>query len=102
MQVNNTSTSNAYHLAYETIRNNILSGELPGGTKLVEERLAATIGVSRTPIREAIRHLEQEGLIKDKRVDKPTRNDLIHNSELRTLIECYAVKIAAKKCPKKI
>lgn len=100
MQVNNTSTSNAYQLAYETIRNKILSGELPGGTKLVEERLATTIGVSRTPIREAIRHLEQEGLIKDKRVFKPTRNDLIHNSELRTLIECYAVKIAAEKMSK--
>lgn len=87
---------NAQLLAYETIRDQILSGSLPGGTKLVEERLAEEIGVSRTPIREAIRRLEQEGLIKKKRVFKPSRIDLIHLFEMRTLIECFAVKKAAK------
>lgn len=53
--------------AYEMIRDRILNGAYPGGMKLVEERLAEEIGVSRTPIREAIRRLEQEGLIKRKK-----------------------------------
>lgn len=90
------TASNAYRLAYETIRNQIISGELMGGTKLVEERLAENIGVSRTPIREAIRHLEQEGFIRNKRVYQPTKEDLIHTFELRILIECHAVKLAAE------
>ncbi|HWL11889.1 MAG TPA: GntR family transcriptional regulator, partial [Ureibacillus sp.] len=96
MQAVNPGTSNAYRLAYESIRNLILSGELMGGIKLVEERLAEKIGVSRTPIREAIRHLEQEGLIKNKRVYKPTKEDLIYSSELITLIESHAAKKAAE------
>ena len=100
MQAINPSTSNAYRLAYESIRNLILSGELIGGIKLVEERLAEKIGVSRTPIREAIRHLEQEGLIKNKRVYKPTKEDLIYSSELITLIESHAAKKAAENMTK--
>lgn len=87
---------NAQLLAYETIRDQILSGQLLGGTKLVEERFAEEIGVSRTPIREAIRRLEQEGLIQKKRVYQPSRADVEHLFEMRTLIECYAVKKAAK------
>lgn len=86
---------NAQLLAYETIRDQILSGQLAGGTKLIEERLAEEIGVSRTPIREAIRRLEQEGLIKNKRVYKPSKLDLMHIFEMRTLIECYAAEKAA-------
>ncbi|QCR33687.1 GntR family transcriptional regulator [Lysinibacillus sp. SGAir0095] len=100
MQVVNPNNSNAYRLAYESIRNMIISGELNGGIKLVEERLAEKIGVSRTPVREAIRHLEQEGLIKNKRVYKPTKEDLLYSSELITLIESYAAKKAAENMTK--
>ncbi|MFC7686794.1 GntR family transcriptional regulator [Ureibacillus sp. GCM10028918] len=100
MQDINPNTSNAYRLAYDSIRNMILNGELNGGIKLVEERLAEKIGVSRTPIREAIRHLEQEGLIKNKRVYKPTKEDLLYSSELITLIESYAAKKAAENMTK--
>lgn len=89
-------TSNAYQLAYETIRQNILNGTFKGGTKLVEEKLASQISVSRTPVREAIRRLEQEGLIRDKRVYKPTKSDVLHIFELRMLIDRYAAKIAAQ------
>lgn len=100
MQVENSGTSNAYRFAYESIRNLIISGELTAGIKLVEERLAEKIGVSRTPIREAIRHLEQEGLIKNRRVYKPTKDDLIYASEFITLIESYAAKLAAQQMSK--
>lgn len=93
-------SSNAYQLAYETIRNNILNGTLKGGTKLVEEKLASQISVSRTPIREAIRRLEQEGLIREKRVYKPSKSDLLHIFELRMLIDCYAAKVSARSMTK--
>lgn len=46
----------------ENIRDAILSGDFPAGMRLTELQLADEMGVSRTPIREAIRNLEQEGL----------------------------------------
>ena len=47
---------------YRTLREAILKGELKPGERLMELQLASKLGVSRTPIREAIRMLEQEGL----------------------------------------
>ncbi|WP_153731435.1 GntR family transcriptional regulator [Sporosarcina obsidiansis] len=89
------TSGSAQLLAYETIREKIFNGSYPGGMKLVEERLAEEIGVSRTPIREAIRRLEQEGLIKRKKVIKPTEKDLRHLFQMRMLIESHASKMAA-------
>lgn len=85
----------AQTLAYEMIRDRIFNGEYAGGTKLIEERLAEEIGVSRTPVREAIRRLEQEGLIKQKKVIKPTEMDFRHLFQMRMLIECHAASMAA-------
>lgn len=85
----------AYIHCYEQIRDKILNGDLPGGTKLVEERLAEEMGVSRTPVRESIRKLEQEGLIKRKRVVSPTDEDLRHIFEVRILLEGYSARCAA-------
>lgn len=48
---------------YETVRARILSGALPPGSRLVESRLAADLGLSRTPLREALFRLEQEGFV---------------------------------------
>nr|WP_107727683.1 GntR family transcriptional regulator [Desmospora activa] len=90
-----TSSQSAYLHAYEAIRDKILSGELPSGSKLVEERLAKELGVSRTPVREAIRQLEQEGLIKQKRVVNPTESDLRNIFQVRILLEGYAARAAA-------
>jgi DNA-binding GntR family transcriptional regulator len=85
----------AYHQSYVIIRDKILNGEIPGGTKIVEEKLAAELGVSRTPIRESIRKLEQEGLIIKKRVVKPTEKDLRNMFQVRILLEGYSAKCAA-------
>jgi DNA-binding GntR family transcriptional regulator len=49
--------------AYDTVRDAILLGKYQAGSRLIEEELARTIGVSRTPIREALRRLHAEGLI---------------------------------------
>lgn len=86
---------NAQNLAYEYIQERMLDGTYKGGMKLVEERLASEIGVSRTPIREAIKRLEQEGLIKNKRIYNPTAQDLIYIYEIRIALESFAAKRAA-------
>ena len=85
----------AYTQAYEYIRDQILNGELDRGTKLTEERLAEEIGISRTPVREAIRKLEQEGLIQNKRVVNPSDMDLRHIFQVRILLEGFAARYCA-------
>ncbi|KOO48074.1 GntR family transcriptional regulator [Viridibacillus arvi] len=85
----------AYTHAYEYIRDQILNGELERGTKLTEERLAEEIGISRTPVREAIRKLEQEGLIQNKRVVNPSDMDLRHIFQVRILLEGFAARYCA-------
>lgn len=85
----------AYIISYEYIRDEILNGELPRGSKLVEAKLASKLGISRTPIREAIRKLEEEGLISKKRVINPTEKDLRNTFEVRILLECFSVRCAA-------
>lgn len=49
-------------VVFQTLRTAILKGDLKPGERLMELQLASKLGVSRTPIREAIRMLEQEGL----------------------------------------
>lgn len=89
------STQPAYIQAYEYIRDRILSGELERGTKLVEERLAEEMGISRTPVRDSIRKLEQEGLIKQKRVVNPSDTELRDVFQVRMLLEGFAVRHCA-------
>lgn len=89
------STRPAYHQSYEIIRDRILNGELPGGTKIVEEKIASELGFSRTPIRESIRKLEQEGLIVNKRVVKPSEKDLRNMFQVRILLEGFSARCAA-------
>ena len=62
---------------------------------MVEERLAEELGVSRTPIRESIRKLEQEGLIQQKRVVNPTPSDLSNIFQVRILLEGFSARCAA-------
>ncbi len=49
--------------AYRLVRADILSGDLPGGSRLGENQLAEKYGISRTPIRESLRRLQAEGLV---------------------------------------
>lgn len=53
--------------AYQALREAILTGRLEPGTRLVERKIARQLGVSRTPVREAIRKLELEGLVEHHR-----------------------------------
>lgn len=93
--IESNSSRLAYHHCYEILRDKILNGELPGGTKIVEEKIAAELGVSRTPIRDSIRKLEYEGLIVKKRVVNPTEKDLRNMFNVRILLEGYSARCAA-------
>ncbi|HJF31628.1 MAG TPA: GntR family transcriptional regulator [Sporosarcina psychrophila] len=96
---NNKSPRSAYHQAYEVIRDRILNGDMPGGTKVVEEKLAAELGFSRTPIRDSLRQLGHEGLIVNKKVVQPTEKDLRNLFQVRILLEGFSAKSAATYLP---
>jgi DNA-binding GntR family transcriptional regulator len=89
-------------LAYSRVRALILSGELVPGAVLPQAALARTIGISTTPLREALRRLKQEGLVeldahRDARVrplDATEARDLL---ELRRSLEPLAAELAAQR-----
>jgi len=83
-------------LVYETLYRAICAGELKAGTRLVEEELAGKMQVSRTPIREALRRLESEGLIahapcKGASVVGFNRDDVIELYSIREALEALAI-----------
>src|SRR5690625_7771781 len=80
-----------YEKTYETIRDMIFTGKLTNGEKIVETTLAEQLGVSRTPLRESIKRLEQEKLIENNQISSRTNQDYQDIFELRILIEKYAV-----------
>ena len=87
-------------LAYEMVRDGIIGGTHLGGTRLREEDLAALLGVSRTPVREALRRLHAEGLVevtpnRGAVVARWNAEDLDEIFELRALMEGYGAGRAA-------
>lgn len=86
----------------DAIREMIRSGDLEPGDRLVEDRLAEQLGVSRNPVREAIRALEATGLVEviPRRgayvaaLDPEQACELL---ELRALLESYAARLAARR-----
>ncbi|MBS4201224.1 GntR family transcriptional regulator [Bacillus sp. FJAT-49732] len=99
MSQNTKSHRPASHQAYEIIRDRILNGGIPSGTKVVEEKLAQELGFSRTPIREALRQLIYEGLIVNKKVVQPTEKDLRNLFQVRILLEGFSSQAAAIYLP---
>ena len=91
-----TNKLSIYEKTYETLRDMIFNGELHNGEKITETKLAEKLGVSRTPLREAIKQLEQEKLIHHNRIANPTERDYQEIFEMRTLIEKFAVTKAAQ------
>ena len=89
-------------VVFRTLRQEILTGVLKPGERLREIQLADKMGVSRTPIREAIRMLELEGLVKmlprkGAEVAQITEKDLNDVLEVRTALEQLAIELACKK-----
>jgi DNA-binding GntR family transcriptional regulator len=87
----------AYRTVTDRLRQAIIAGELPGGTRLVQAELAQTLGVSVTPVREALRNLMSEGLVEysafhGATVHQISRAELDDIYEIRTLLIPLAVQ----------
>jgi DNA-binding GntR family transcriptional regulator len=92
----------ASDIATELIREAIFEGRLDPGQRLKEEELAQELGISRTPVREALLILQAEGLVsavpnRGAVVRTYTENDLVDMYELRALLESFAAHQAAKR-----
>ena len=77
---------------YDVIRNKIISHELSPGSRLVDSKLAGNFGISRTPVRDAIRKLASEGLVvadakKGYYVFSATKQDILEVFEIRLIFE---------------
>lgn len=87
--------------AYDRLCEEIRSGALPPGTRLTETEIADRLGISRTPVREAIRRLEAEGLVDHqprsgavvRRLDYP---EIMELYEMRAVLEGTAARLAAR------
>ncbi|WAH37164.1 GntR family transcriptional regulator [Alicyclobacillus dauci] len=84
-----------YQQVYDILFQQIIEGQLASGVKLSEERIAADLHVSRTPVREAIIRLEHEGLLRNKTVIELTPKEIKESYEIRILLEGHAAKQAA-------
>lgn len=77
-------------VATSTLRRAILSGDLKPGERLLESAIAQQIGISRAPVREALRQLEMEGLV----VSEPHRGTFVVELSLADLWEIYTLRAA--------
>lgn len=89
-------------VVFHTLRDAILTGKLVPGERLMENQLAEKLGVSRTPIREALRMLELENLVelvprKGAQVLEMTAKDIINVLEIREVLESLATSQACTK-----
>lgn len=95
------------HQAYETILELILSGQAEPGEMLTERRLAETLDMSRTPIRDALLMLEGEGLLKRHgsrglQVKQMRIEDYMDVLQIRKMLEPEAARMAAGRIPGQI
>ncbi|KMO75439.1 putative HTH-type transcriptional regulator YjjM [Mycolicibacterium chlorophenolicum] len=86
-------------VAGHRLRDAILSGQLVPGQKIVEEQLCADLGISRAPLREALRLLAQQGLVehlprRGSRVADWSPTDILQLFELRHVLERHAIETA--------
>ncbi len=88
--------------AYTEIRNHILELKTPPKEPLSEVKLASRLGMSRTPVREALKRLESEGVIvsyskRGSFINIPTLKEMRDVFEVRIFLEAAAAKLAAKQ-----
>lgn len=92
----------AADIAYGAIRQGVMTGRWPSGARLREVELASELGVSRTPVREALRRLASEGVLifaphVGVTVPDWSAADLEEIFELRSRLESYAAELAASR-----
>jgi len=84
--------------AYNHLKSDLLSGRFTPGERLTEEHLAKSLGVSRTPVREALHKLESEGLVKPLEsrgfyVARDSREEMEDLFDIRAALEGYAIRL---------
>lgn len=102
LQINTDEYLPLRDVVFKTLRRGILTGELKPGERLMEIHLANRLGVSRTPIREAIRMLELEGLVtmiprRGAEVSQITEKNLRDVLEVRRALDALAVELACER-----
>jgi len=93
--------------AYRLITKKMLSSELLPGKKISEQQLATECGISRTPVREAIRRLTEEGVLyqipsSGTYVSRVDRHHLTDAYEVRMALECFAVEQSLRNLTKEM
>jgi DNA-binding GntR family transcriptional regulator len=88
--------------AYAKVRAAIVENRYPPGHRLVEQRIAEELGLSRTPVREALRMLQAEGLVVSERnrgamVRPLSQTEVVDLYGLRIRLESYAVEVATDR-----
>lgn len=91
--------------AYDFIKTSIMSGDLPAGVRVTEEFVSEKVGVSRTPIREALHKLATEGFVdmppnQGARVVGWSKQDLNEITDLRAVLESFGAGVAARRISK--
>ena len=89
-------------LAYDRIRGYVLGGDVPPGARLGQVELAERFGISRTPVREALRRLAGEGLVdfhsnRGFRVTDLGLDAVLRRMEVRSLVEPGIARLAARR-----
>jgi DNA-binding GntR family transcriptional regulator len=94
-----TKNPNLTEQAYQSVKRQLLNGAFPEGHKLTEEYLSSALGISKSPVREALMRLESEGLIsiearRGAYVRKFSATEVHDLYDVRALLEVHAVRIA--------
>lgn len=90
---------NVSDVAYSTLKNWIISGQLSPGDVIPERRLAEELEISRTPVKDAMNRLASEGLIKvypnkHSEVAVFTEKEIVHIGEIRLMLDLYTARLA--------
>ena len=91
---------------YDYLKEKLLSGRFKPGERLTEEHLASELGVSRTPVREALHKLEREGLVKPLEtrgfcVAWDSREEMEELFDIRSVLEGYALRCVCESISEK-
>lgn len=103
MTLNTLEFSRMGDLAYQALRDAVLSGEMKPGARLNQDELAKRLGVSRAPIRDALNRLEAEGLVKTLSraggvvVAEISEQEMVDIYELRTILDSASTRLACER-----
>jgi DNA-binding GntR family transcriptional regulator len=101
---NRAPTTSLVDDAYEQIRRRILDNLWPPGHRALEQEVALALGMSRTPVREALMRLQNENLVEviprhGMRVLPVSPNDMSEIYQILTALECMAAELLARRKP---